>query len=214
MDKEELVQRVRNAAKLLEKLYGDSDHLKYTYLRYANTKAQLETNNKKALYAGVMTFLLLSGLVSNLRLVLRFSRTLWLALLGLIVILGIVVGITFSKRGQKRSEAEFANAKEDYESTVKPFLEQINASEDLKLIPQQYQYPIAANYIVNELESGTETVEAAIQKFEEYFDELAGRSNHEEFRKTKEESTGVNMFYPDLELQERVERASRVSSNK
>ena len=207
----DLIKSVKRAADLLDRLYSESDHLHWTYLRYANTKDRLETTNKKSLYAAVMFILLMSGLISNLRLLFRFSTQLWMGFLAGIVVIGIFIGMFTAKRGKVHSKAEYENAKEEYEHAVRPFLDQISASADLKLIPEQYQYPIAVNYILNELYGGAETIEEAVRRFDAYYDELAGRSDHTEFRKTKEQSMSVRMFYPELSIEEKAERVSAIS---
>ena len=78
----------------------------------------------------------------------------------------------FMKNGKKKAEREFELTREEYEAAAKPFIEQINASRDLKLIPPQYQYPKAADYILDQLQNDSaDTVEEAVQTFEVYFDE-------------------------------------------
>lgn len=211
MDKD-LVKSVRRAANLLDKLYGESDHLYWTYMRYANTKVKLNSTTMKSVYFAALGALVLMGLVSNLRMLFRWSTQLWLGLLAAIVVCAVCLAMYNMKNGKKKTEKEFAIAKEDYEAAAKPFLEQINASKDLKLIPPQYQYPKAVDYILKQLESGTETVEEAVHQFEGYFDELAGRSDHEEFRDTKEQEQSVKMFYPDLDIKERYERKSTITN--
>ena len=207
----DLVNSVQRATELLDRLYGDSDHLNWVYLRYANTKDRLETTNKKSLYIAVMFILLMSGLVSNLRMLFRFSTRLWLGLLAGIVIVGIAIGMYSAKRGKKHSEIEHEDAKEEYERVVRPFLGQISASPDLELIPKKYQFPIAAAYILDALKNGAQTIDEAVQQFEAYYDELAGRSDHTEFRKTKEQAMSVRMFYPDLEIEEKAERVAKAA---
>ncbi len=212
MDKD-LVKSVRRAANLLDKLYGDSDHLYWTYMRYANTKVKLNSNTMKSVYFSALGALLMMGLVSNLRMLFRWSTQLWLTLLALIVVGAVCLAFYNMKNGKKKAEREFELAREDYEAAAKPFIEQINASRDLKLIPPQYQYPKAADYILDQLQNDSaDTVEEAVQKFEVYFDELAGRSDHEEFRDTKEQEQSVKMFYPDLDIKERYERKSTITN--
>ena len=208
----DLVKSVRRAASLLDKLYEESDHLHWTYLRYANITAKLRTNNKKALYIAALTALLLSGLVSNLRLFFGFSVRVWLSLLAAIVVGSAFIWWYSSTAGKKKAEEEYAVAKEEYEAVVKPFKEQIDGNADLKKIPPQYQYPITAKYILDQLRNGTPNVEEAVKKYEEHFDDMAGWSDHEEFRNTKEQELMVRMFYPELEIPERYERKSVVSN--
>ena len=206
----DLVKSVRRAVSLLDKLYEESDHLHWTYLRYANITDKLNTNNKKAIYIAVLTALLLSVLVSNLRLFMGFSLRVWLSLLAAIWIGAVCIWLYSSTAGKKKTTEEYIVAKEDYEKVVKPFMDQIDASADLKRIPPRYQYPIAAKYILEQLRNGTQTVDEAVQKYEEHFDDMAGWSDHEEFRNTKEQEQSVRMFYPDAEIPERYERKSSV----